>query len=165
MTMMRERCDCERLVSTISTSMNGGGDDEHAPRGARECQQDRQRYDAEGDGVAERFAEPVRHDALQGEQRRQDQERAVHIRVLEGAAGAVVQRQQVTPAGDEIEVARDAGERRNHGADDKAAPEHVEPCGGVLGDDHREEYDRDRHVPGGRDPVRNVGPVHHRDRD
>ena len=162
--MMRERCDCERLVSTISTSINAEVNDQHAPRGARKCQQDRQRYDAEGDRAAERLAELVRDDALQREQRRQDQERAEHVRVLEGAAGAVIQRQQVAPAGDEIEVARDAGERRDHGADDEAAPEHVEPRRGILGDDHREEDDRDRHVPGGRDPVRNVGPVHHRDR-
>ena len=76
---------------------------------------------------------------MQRKQRRQDQERAEHVRVLEGAAGAVIQRQQIASAGDEVEIAGDAGERGDHRADDEAAPEHVEPRGGVLRDHHREE--------------------------
>ncbi len=47
-------------------------------------------------------------DALQGEQRGKDQKRAQHVRILEGAARPLVQRQQVVAAGDEIEVAGDA---------------------------------------------------------
>ena len=62
---------------------------------------------------------------MQRKQRRQDQERAEHVRILEGAAGAVVQRQQVTTAGDEVEITGNAGKRRNQRANDEAAPEHV----------------------------------------
>ena len=59
------------------------GDGEPAPGGARKRQQHRERHDAERDGAAERLAETVGDDALQREQRRKDQERAEHVRVLD----------------------------------------------------------------------------------
>ena len=151
---------CELLVRTISASMKA---DVIAspPQAAREkASRIASDDDGKSDAAAERFAEPIGHHALQHEQRRQDQERAEHVRVLEGAAGAVVERQQIAAAGNQVEVAGDAGERGDHGADDQAAAQHVEPRLRVLRHHHGEEDDGDRHVPGGRDPVRHVRPVH-----
>ena len=54
------------------------------------------------------LAERVGDDALQREQRRQDQERAEHVRILEGAARAAVQRQEIVAAGHQVEIAGDA---------------------------------------------------------
>jgi hypothetical protein len=85
-------------------------------------------------GAAERFAGPIGNDALQREQSGKDQERAQHVGILEGSAGALIQRQQVVPAGDEVEVAGDARCRRNQRADDQAAAQHVQPRRGIFGD-------------------------------
>ena len=96
---------------------------------------------------------------MQDEQRRQDQERAEHVRILERAASPIIERQQVVPARNEIEIAGDRGERCDHGADRETAAQHVEPGGSVLGDDHGEEDHGRRHIPGCRDPACNVGLV------
>ena len=118
--MMRERCACERLVSTISASMKAEVMTS-PPQAARE-NASRIASDMMPNAMAlrQRFAEPVGNDALQHEQRGQDQERAEHVRILEGAAGAVIERQQIVSAGDEVEIAGDAGQRRDHRAHDQA---------------------------------------------
>ena len=162
--MMRERCACERLVSTISTSMKAEVMTS-LPQAARE-NASRIASVMMPSAIALRNDLPSSSETTlcSDEQRRQDQERAEHVRILEGAAGAVIQRQQVAPAGDQVEI---AGDRRRVAAISaptiEAAPQHVEPRRGVLGDHHREEDHRDRHVPGGRDPVRDLGLVDHRD--
>ena len=105
--MMRERCACDRLVSTISASMKAEVRIS-PPQAARE-NASRIASDMMPKAMVLRndFAEFVRDHALQREQRRQDQERAEHVRVLEGAAGAVVERQQIMSAGDQVEIAGD----------------------------------------------------------
>ena len=152
-TMMRERCACDGLVRTISASMKAEVRT-NWPQAAREkASRIASAMMPSAMALRNDFAEAVGDDALQHEQRRQDQERAEHVRVLEGAARAVIQRQQVVSAGHQIEIAGDAGERRDQRADDQAAAQHVEPGRGIFRQHHGEEDHGDRHVPGCRDPV------------
>ena len=109
--------------------------------------------DAENHGAPECLAEAVEQDALQRQQRRQDQERAEHVRILEEAARAAVQRQEIVAAGDEVEIAEDAGERGDDGADDVAAARagRAGPCCRPTSPSRRTRLCR--HVPRRRQPV------------
>ena len=125
--MMRERCARDGLVRTISASMKAEVM-ASPPHAAREnASRIASAMMPSAMVLRNDFAEAVGDDALQDEQRGKDQERAQHVRILESAARALIQRQQVMAAGDEVEIAGDARDRRDHPADDQAAAKHVEP--------------------------------------
>ena len=112
-TMMRERCACDRLVRIISASMKADVITS-PPHAAREnASRIASAMMPSATALRSDFAETVGDDALQDEQSGQDQKRAQHVRVLEGAARAFIERQQIMSARNQIEVAGDAGDRCN----------------------------------------------------
>src|SRR5262252_2050612 len=116
-TTMRERSAFERLVMSISASMNMAVRI-NWPQAARE----KARSIASAmmpSATAQRPCKARGDHVLQHEQRWQDQECAEHVGVLERAATAAIQRQEIISAGHKIEVAPDRRKRGEDSADDQ----------------------------------------------
>ena len=117
------------------------------PGAARKAQQQSEQQDADDQHVGDAGA--AHQHPLDHHQRRPDQERAEHVGVLEGAERAVVCREQIVGAGEQTEIAGDAGERddgrgqhigRAHGNDARH---------GVMGEQAGEQHRRHRQIDRG----------------
>ncbi len=127
---------------------------QRSPCRAGKAQKDRDADEEKGQRASQRLAEAFRQHALQRHERRQQQKRAQHVRVLERAARAAIERQQVMAARHEAEISGHGGGGGDDRADHIAAQQIVDPVCGVFGENHREEDRRDRQIPGCRDPGR-----------
>ena len=90
---------------------------------------------------------------MQRDQRRQNQKGTENVRILEETAGPAIQRQEIVAAGNEVEVAENAGNGCDDRASDTAAAELIEPLLRLLREHHGKEQGRSGHVPRRCDPV------------
>ena len=102
--------------------------------------------------AADHGAKPTAQHALEDEQRRQHEEGAEHVRVLEGPARALVDHEQLRPFSQQLEIARDREHRGDHRGGNVAAQEDGEPCLGIGRERRRKEDGAQRKEGGDRHP-------------
>ncbi len=125
------------------------------PGGPREGQQQADQQDQQQDPVADHGRCPADQDALKQQHRRKHQERAQHVGIIEGAARAAIEHEQIRQAAEQMKIGRDAGDRSDQGGGSVAAQQMGEARLGIGAQDggieHRGdgEEDRDQH-PGHR---------------
>src|SRR5579883_2652477 len=117
----------------------------YAPGAPREAQEQREQHDVQRQmGAKEAFASSQKNGLRQPDQRRR-QERAEHVRILEGAGSAAVEGEMLAQSAD-IEIAEDGGEAGEDAGGDIARADDREPLERRFCDEAGEENRGDRNV-------------------
>ena len=107
MRTMRMRSFGERLVTKVRNNKSAVVRASCPQAAAREGEQDRDRDQSEQKRGARGVRKAAIQHALQGEHRRQDQERAEHVRIVEGRVRPAVHEEQIGDRAEQAEVGKD----------------------------------------------------------